>query len=155
MTTNTTLAISTSPIAGKGVFAKRPFKQGAVIFRIEGKHIRENDRRLSHRGFQQSRHAFIEPRRYSLGWYLNHSCQPNAYVDGDVIRARKMITRGTEITADYSLFTAYPTWDMPCGCGRTCRKLIVSYGKLPTTLKKANLKWTARYLKRDADRNNW
>ncbi len=152
MTTNTTLTIRTSPIAGKGVFTKRQFKQGAVLFRIEGKHIRDNDRRLSHRGFQQSRHTFIEPRRYSLGWYLNHSCHPTAYVNGDIVRARKPIRRGTEITADYSLFTRYPQWDMPCICGKTCRTLIVSYGKLPTTLKKANRKWTARYLKRDSGR---
>jgi uncharacterized protein len=117
---------------GKGIFAERAYKKGALIVVVEGKRIKDTDRRLTHRGVQVARHWFIEPKRYSAIWFMNHSCAPNAYMDQDRLYARRAIRKGEEVTADYSLFTDFPGWDMDCACGaKNCRKLIVSFSKLP------------------------
>ena len=140
--------IKKSKHEGYGFFSTRSYKSGEKMTVWEGVKIKDIDRRLSHRAIQYSQHKFLEPKRYSLGYYLNHSCEPNAYVDGISLFSRKPLKPGDEITVDYSLFTNYPTWDMKCLCGsKNCRGLIVPYSKLPQILKKKYRKWTSKYLK--------
>jgi SET domain-containing protein len=129
--------------AGYGIFAQRRYAAGERIVRVTGTRIRDTDRRLSHRGVQIGSHIFIEPKRYSSIWFLNHSCTPSAYMDGDQLIARRTILAGEQITADYSLFTDFPTWEMNCACGATrCRKLIVPYRRL----KRKPTKFVSAYL---------
>ena len=139
--------IRASPTEGRGIFATRRYAPGAHLFRVEGILIRSSDRRLTHRAIQCSRALFIEPRRFSLGHYLNHSCAPSAHVDGVQLFARTEIRPGDEITVDYSLFTCHPTWDMECACGQAnCRGLIVPYDSLPLAVRRRDRRWTSRYL---------
>lgn len=117
---------------GRGIFAERGYRKGELIVTVEGKHIKDTDKRLSHRGVQVGKHEFIEPKRFSPVWYLNHSCEPNAYIDGDKLLARRDIKKGEEIAADYSLFIDFKGWDMDCACGKkSCRGKIVSFSQLP------------------------
>jgi SET domain-containing protein len=117
---------------GYGIFAQRRYKRGERIVQVRGARIKDTDPRLTHRGVQVGQHVFVEPARFSPIWYLNHSCEPNAYFDMDALIARRDIAAGEEITADYSLFTDFPTWDMECACGAAaCRRLIVPFSKLP------------------------
>ena len=140
--------IKKSKHEGYGFFSTKAYKPGEKMIVFEGMKIKDTDKRLSHRAIQYSKHKFLEPKRYSLGYYLNHSCSPNSFVDGIVLYAKKHIKPKEEITVDYSLFTNYPTWDMKCKCrSKNCRKLINPYNRLPESLKKKNKKWTAGYLK--------
>lgn len=116
---------------GYGIFASRDYAAGEELGRVRGVRIKDTDARLTHRAIQIGPKLFIEPRRFSLFWYLNHSCSPNAYVDMDRLLARRAINAGEEIVADYSLFTDYASWDMECGCRtRNCRGTILPYSKL-------------------------
>ncbi len=101
--------IRDSAADGRGIFATRDYRAGDFLFAVEGVRIRGSDRRLTHRAIQIGRHWFIEPRRFSLGHYLNHSCAPSAYVEGASLFARSSIRPGEEVTVDYSLFTSHPS----------------------------------------------
>jgi SET domain-containing protein len=115
---------------GYGLFAVRDYKKGDVVLKATGVRIAPDDKRLTHRGFQIAHDVFIEPSREDVVWYMNHSCEPNCYVTGERVIAKRRILSGEQITTDYSLFTDYSTWDMPCACqAPTCRKLILPYRK--------------------------
>ncbi len=66
--------------------------------------------------------------------YLNHSCEPNAYVDwgGVFLRARREIAEGEEITCDY-LTTDWELHEkFTCRCGsRRCRHELKGLKYLP------------------------
>lgn len=129
---------------GYGIFAKRDYGKGDHLGTVKGRRARGSDALLTHRGIQIGKDRFIEPKRFSLFFYLNHSCSPNAYVDMERLIARRDIRRGEEIVADYSLFTDFVSWDMVCGCGaKTCRKLIVPFSRL----RKADVRHISGYLK--------
>lgn len=116
---------------GYGIFATKPFRKGTLLGTVHGRKARGSDTFLTHRGIQIGKDRFIEPKRFSLFFYLNHSCEPNAYVDQAALIARRDIKTGEEITADYSLFTDFPLWDMECGCRTpSCRGVILPYSKL-------------------------
>ncbi|MCC6356444.1 MAG: SET domain-containing protein-lysine N-methyltransferase [Verrucomicrobiae bacterium] len=139
--------IRDSPADGRGIFATRRYASGELLFGVEGTRIHGTDPRLTHRAIQFARGRFIEPRRFSLGHYLNHSCAPNAYVDGTSLFARSGIRPGEEVTVDYSLFTSHPSWDMECACGAAnCRGLILPYDRLPAAIRRSQRRWTSSYL---------
>jgi hypothetical protein len=116
---------------GYGIFAIRGYPKNAVLATATGLKIKDTDKRLSHRAVQVSQRSFIEPKKFSSIWFLNHSCNPNAYVDMDKLISRRKIRKGEELTADYSLFTDFPSWNMGCGCrAKNCRKLIVPFRQL-------------------------
>lgn len=70
----------------------------------------------------------IEDRGDDQGYFLNHSCDPNVWMDGPyTIVARRNIEVGEEVTADYALWEAdenkVSKWE--CYCGATgCRKRV-------------------------------
>jgi hypothetical protein len=105
---------------GVGVFARRRFEEGELIFRrrhtkvvdeagIAG--LSEWERmHLCELGFD--RYAVLAP----PGCYLNHSCDPCAMRHGVVVFAWRPIETGEEITIDYRL-NAFDGDSWPCHCG--------------------------------------
>lgn len=57
----------------------------------------------------------------------NHSCQPNAFIDGQIVlRAMNDIPEGEEVTVEYATCFDSDTQAFPCGCGGDhCREFIV------------------------------
>ncbi len=57
--------------------------------------------------------------------YINHSCQPNVGLMGNVVLvARRLITRGEELTIDYATFLD-GAFRMDCKCGAArCRRVV-------------------------------
>ena len=117
-----------SPIEGFGLFACRPFNAGELIRRVNvvreitaGAPLREDlGERSDHCDYPDGKTVLIGfPDRH-----LNHSCDPNAYVqyesDGCSIYAPRRITPGEEITIDYNInISGGNAW--PCNCGsRRC-----------------------------------
>jgi SET domain-containing protein len=126
------LLVKQTKSKGYGLFAQRDYKKGSVLLMVHGVRIDADDKRLTHRAVQVSKYSFVEPARFSGIWYLNHSCEPNAYINMKTLFARRDIKKGEEITADYSLFITFPGWDMECECKTvSCRKIILPYEKLP------------------------
>lgn len=56
---------------------------------------------------------------------INHSCDPNAWVKGLDLIARRFISAGEAITVDYATFCGETMEDFHCRCGSPlCRKII-------------------------------
>lgn len=102
-----------SSIAGVGVFITHPVKRGAYLALFNEDTVRripytEMAQNPQLRAFSlaygiERRDYVCVPHRFShmeIGWYLNHSKQPNAVHDGRWLAARD-IAAGEEITIDY------------------------------------------------------
>ena len=125
----------------KGIRAKRDFLPGEIIFEVKGRRV---DFR-SDRTLQIDANIHIDPVDPSgepkYGYYLNHSCNPNAYplVDEQPpfklsalnIYALREIKAGDEITVDYAFMESEIANECECLCGSTnCRGRIIGFKKL-------------------------
>lgn len=128
------LSIRKSKINGKGCFAARPFRRGRKIAEYTGERITDLEAQKRARTRRFLRICDIDG-RWSLDGarggngthYINHSCEPNAYMRityGHVLFfARRDISAGEEITIDYEQ-TLLPD-SKRCYCGaKTCRGKI-------------------------------
>ena len=116
---------------GLGLFATTPIEKGAFIVEYKGRRITNAQaKRLEARGSRymyevNSRWTVDGSSRRNMGRYANHSCRPNAESDvvkGKVIlRARKKIKPGEEITYDYGR-EYFDIFLKPAGC--KCAKCV-------------------------------
>ncbi|MFM2374431.1 MAG: hypothetical protein RLZZ234_426 [Candidatus Parcubacteria bacterium] len=141
--TTHTLEVRTSR-NGLGVFVKRAFKAGEVLYVVEGKKVTcdiddDMDEQARSNTYRFDEEYYLSPQG-TLGDYFNHSCHPNAKVEkrGQKLRmvAIRNIPQGREVCFDYSTITASDdVWKMRCHCGeKMCRKSIRSFGTLPSPL---------------------
>ena len=124
------VTIKKSRIHGKGCFATILFRKHQLIAEYVGERISiaEAERRRGAAGDQSicdvDAEWAIDGRRGGNGTqYVNHSCEPNAYVivskDRIFIHALKTIVPGEEITTNY--LYELNSERTPCGCGAdTC-----------------------------------
>jgi hypothetical protein len=125
-----------SPIAGRGVFARRPFKPGDVVVAYAPKqkrvHVKDPEAiaaaetRLT---LLSEKHTVIIPdTRVPGGWLCNHSCDPNAAIFSDGagrIECRRAIAPGEEVTIFYGWVSHNEPLRDPCRCGiPMCRGFI-------------------------------
>ena len=128
------LSIRKSPINGRGCFATKPFTHRKKIAEYTGERISDLEAQKRARGRRHLRICDIDG-RFSLDGarggngthYINHSCDPNAFMQtlyGHVLFfARRDIASGEEITIDYEE-TLLPD-SRRCQCGaKNCRGTI-------------------------------
>jgi len=128
------LAIKKSPISSKGCFATKTFEQRKKIAEYTGERISDFEAMKRARGRRHLRICDVDG-RFSLDGarggngthYINHSCDPNAFMKtlhGHVLFfARRDIKVGEEITIDYEQ-TLLPN-SRRCHCGaKNCRGTI-------------------------------
>ena len=128
------LSIEKSRISGKGCFATIPFSRARKIAEYTGERISDLEARRRARGRRHLRICDIDG-RWSIDGarggngthYINHSCEPNAYMktlSGHVLFfALRDIKAGEEITIDYEE-TLLPD-SRRCHCGaKNCRGTI-------------------------------
>jgi len=119
----------------KGLFAATDLAPGEKIINFRGSKI--TLKQLAKRGGEDRGNPLqIGPRRYmdleSPCVYGNHSCEPNAVVQGTTLVARRIIPKGEEIRYDYSTTMAEDDWMMDCRCGsRRCRRVVLDLTCLP------------------------
>src|SRR5438046_10079632 len=106
------LSIQKSSINGKGCFATIPFARGQKIAEYTGERISDLEATKRARNRRHLRICDIDG-RFSLDGarggngthYINHSCDPNAYMQtlyGHVLSfARRDIAPGEAVTSDY------------------------------------------------------
>ena len=127
------LQIETSDIDGKGCFATIPFKQRRKIAEYTGERI--SNAEAIRRGKRKRLRICGLDDRWSLDGsrggngthYINHSCEPNAFMktvhNHILFIALRDINPGEEITVDYES-TLHPN-SKKCTCGaQTCRGTI-------------------------------
>ncbi|HWO25706.1 MAG TPA: SET domain-containing protein-lysine N-methyltransferase [Kofleriaceae bacterium] len=130
------LQVVRSRIHGYGVVATRSYAAGEVITPIDGILYRADA------GGDDRGTLWLEGDLYldildQMRW-LNHSCDPNIWIDGGVredgtpwahVVALRAITAAEELTLDYALDAAQAE---PCACGApACRGWIVDEGEAP------------------------
>ena len=138
------VTISPSLIHGLGVFAARGFASGESILAIDDSRVVDEQHPLRDECGECEQYCdylaggkivlLQSPERY-----LNHSCQPNAYIK-TVAGQRHLLSlipirAGQEITIDYSL-NCHGGESWQCACGNPdCRQVISgSFFELPHQL---------------------
>ncbi|HEY6120631.1 MAG TPA: SET domain-containing protein-lysine N-methyltransferase [Pyrinomonadaceae bacterium] len=127
------LRIEHSPIEGKGCFSNKTFTRGKKIAEYEGERISnaEANRRASRRKLRicaiNNRWSLDGSRGGNGTHYINHSCEPNAYMkivyDHILFIALRDIRPGEEITIDYE--ATLHSDKKRCTCGApSCRGTI-------------------------------
>ena len=111
---NQKLEIRESPLGGRGVFAHEKIEADEMLF-VMGDYIltieEDNDFRgeLADKAIEISNYFFIGPRSKEdlermPQHFVNHSCEPNASIKGQIMLvAMKTIDGGEEITFDYAM----------------------------------------------------
>ncbi len=137
--------IRPSSIEGLGLFATRPFCAGERIRQINvvreitpTSPLREElGERLDHCDYPNGKVILLgTPDRY-----INHSCDPNAYVlyenDRSLLVARRDIPAGQEITCDYNInITGGTAWPCHCGSGRCRGTTVGDFFRLPIEIQR-------------------
>jgi SET domain-containing protein len=127
------LAINESSIEGMGCFSSVQFKRGRKIAEYSGEKISdaEANRRANRRKLRicaiNNRWSLDGSRGGNGTHYINHSCEPNAYMKilyGHILFiALRDIKPGEEITIDYQ--STLHSDRKRCGCGApSCRGTI-------------------------------
>jgi hypothetical protein len=114
--------------SGNSIFALEPIKKGELIAVFGGVvyewetfiHLPDRERMLC---LQVEDRHFLVPRPIGEGDYVNHSCNPNAGLSGQIgLVAMRHIQIGEEVCFDYAMCDTMPYDEFNCLCGAsTCR----------------------------------
>ncbi|HYP54112.1 MAG TPA: SET domain-containing protein [Pyrinomonadaceae bacterium] len=119
--------VRSSPIHGRGVFARRAFRAGEVVLRWnlsrlitkeEFASLPESERVYTH-PFDEQRLVVVQPPER----YVNHSCGNNTAVRDFRDVAVRDIPPGEEITSDYSSDDSGSNFECSCGAAN-CRGTV-------------------------------
>lgn len=130
---NSKIEIRNTSDRGKGMFATSPIYKGEVVVVWGGNYVNKKEAdRASENGklvMQFDEDLFsIEDRGESNAYFINHSCNPNVWMkDAFTLEARKDITIGEELMADYALWETdenkISKWRCFCGF-LDCRHVV-------------------------------
>ena len=136
---NEKLRIADAGPKGKGVFAAARIDAGELVWDYEGEErwITEIPQEVWPYLFQVDYDRYIVPEKGSVGWFLNHSCEPNCVILGRTrIVALTTIEPNDEVTFDYSTNVGWDGFAMNCSCGSpSCRRIVRSYKYLSHQLR--------------------
>lgn len=126
---------------GYGVFAKKSYKKGEVVWTLSGKRMTSGGVEVLKAQYLRSviDPLQVGPQEYILldnpSIYFNHSCDPNTGVRyRSTLIAIKDIKKGDEITYDYST-TIDETFECKCG-SKICRGGIYDFRALPKKMQR-------------------
>jgi hypothetical protein len=137
---------------GRGLFAKVSIPPTVTVttFRGAPKWIWDIPEHYWPYTFQVDYDRYVLPRRSSRARYINHSCEPNCMISGRSIVSSSSISKGEELTFDYSTDVDWPGFKMTCMCGcPKCRKVVRAYRFLPKRLKLRYGRSVADYILRE------
>ena len=127
-------AVKPSGIAGRGLFAAAAIAEGEIVC-VKGGHLLDKAGLARHRAvvndaeLQIADDLFLAPvagaEFESVMMFLNHSCEPNVGVRGQVVFvAMRDVAAGEELTLDYATIDC-DSEPMACRCGEAaCRGTI-------------------------------
>lgn len=117
--------------SGNSIYALELIKKGELIAVFGGVvyewetfiHLPERERSLC---LQVEDRHFLVPRPIGEGDYVNHSCNPNAGLSGQIgLVAMRDIKIGEEVCFDYAMCDTMPYDEFACLCGApTCRGMV-------------------------------
>ena len=125
-----------SPIAGRGVFARRPFRTGDVVVPYAPRQRKVDARDPEAVAAAETMLTLLSEQRFVIipdtsvpgGWLCNHSCHPNAAIFSDRegrVQCTRPIAPGDEVTIFYGWVSHNEPERDPCRCGAPrCRGFI-------------------------------
>lgn len=149
-----------SGIKGYGIFAKELIYEGEIVC-VKGGHILKRNE-LFTSSVINSYHpisddlylaAETEDEEEIVKIYINHSCNPNCGIRGEItFVAIRDIEKGEEITFDYA-FLDNEDYHFKCNCGtEKCRHIITGYDWKIKSLQEQYYPYFAVYLKEKIDK---
>lgn len=147
-----------SRIEGTGLRAAQEISAGELLV-VKGGHVFSRERRdelaktLGPSEIQIGDHLFIGPDRpedrHAGMMYLNHSCDPNVGIIGQIsFHAMRDIAAGEELAFDYATGDD-DDWSMECGCGaEKCRGTVTGQDWKRPELQARYDGWFSAYLAR-------
>lgn len=127
---NPKLEVRETASYGKGIFANEAIARGESII-FWGGVIMPIIYEAGDQGVQVAENlVLVSPSADDTGNFVNHSCDPNAGFQGQIVLvAMRPIPAGEEITFDYAMCLhpapGAPRYEMQCRCGKpNCRKVI-------------------------------
>jgi len=116
---------------GNGIFAQQVLKKGELLAVFGGVvyewdtfiNLPERERSLC---IQVEENLFLVPRPIGDGDYVNHCCNPNAGLSGQIaLVAMRDIQPGEEICFDYAMSDTAAYDEFACNCGApNCRRSV-------------------------------
>lgn len=146
-----------SDINNRGTFAKENIARGEVVF-IKGGYILTKEtmwtNKLGDTYWPVDNFYVLAPRNEEeakeIKLYINHSCEPNCGLRGDITGvAMRDIQASEEITFDYAMLDneSDPNYNFKCKCGsKDCRGIITGTDWKKEKLQKKYGKYFAAYL---------
>ena len=117
--------------SGNGIYSLEPINKGELVAVFGGVvyewdafiHLPDRERSLC---LQVEDRHFLVPRPIGEGDYVNHSCNPNAGLSGQIgLVAMRDIKIGEEVCFDYAMSDTMPYDEFTCGCeSLNCRGLV-------------------------------
>lgn len=153
--------VRNSPIHGKGLFAKSAIHRGEIVA-VKGGYIlpastwMELERQLGAAEIQIAEHLFIAPtiqdEREGSMVYLNHSCEPNCAIQGQIVFvAMHDLDAGAELTHDWAT-TDDSDYELVCNCGTPkCRGTVTGKDWMKKDLQQRYKGWFCWHLQRRID----
>jgi uncharacterized protein len=150
-----------SPIHGTGLFAKQPIAPGEIVA-VKGGHVltgaqwAELEPTLGPAEIQISEDLFMAPvsqaERDGSMLYINHSCDPNAAIQGQIVLvAMRDIAPDEELTIDWAT-TDDGDHEMRCRCGSPrCRSIVTGKDWMKPELQERYRGWFCWFLQRKID----
>jgi hypothetical protein len=145
--------------SGNGIFALKPIMKGETVAIFGGVvyewdtfiHLPEIERSLC---IQVEDRHFLVPRPIGEGDYVNHSCNPNAGLSGQIgLVAMRDIKVGEEVCFDYAMCDTMPYDEFNCLCGQpTCRGQITGHDWQRPELQKRYAGYFSPHVQRRIDK---
>jgi hypothetical protein len=143
---------------GHGVFAQQIIKKGELLAVFGGTICEGNvvhnlpdcDRGLC---IQVEDDLFLMPRPVGDADYVNHGCDPNAGLSGQIVLvAMRDIQPGEEVCFDYAMSDASPYDEFECDCGaKNCRRKVTGNDWQIPEIQKRYAGYFSPYIQRRID----
>jgi uncharacterized protein len=128
--------VGRSSIAGDGLFLDAAVTSGTPLIRFGGRIVSTAelhqlfDAAAADGGYVDTIAVDVDAHLVlpagSIAHYANHSCDPSMWLAGPTeLVAREDLEPGAELTSDYGVTSDDPSFRMPCRCGTTaCRGIV-------------------------------
>ncbi len=129
-----------TPTRGFGMFARRAIREGEIVERYEERPQTLVSRQQVERHWRGLRRQWFDQYAWPVtadlhvlwsespdDWRpINHACDPNTWLEGLNLVARRDIAEGEELTAEYATFCGPSMAGFECQCGAPdCRGIIL------------------------------
>ena len=153
--------VRTSPIHGRGLFARRAIARGEIVA-VKGGHVltraqwEELEPALGAAEIQLTEDLVIAPvridHRDGSMLFTNHSCDPNLAIQGQIVLvAMRKIAAGEELTVDWAT-TDDSDYTLACHCGSPrCRGTVSGKDWTKPELQARYRGWFCWFLQRKID----